>query len=35
MGVDANYDAPVKSYSYGIDKSKVLTPSSVIDGGTF
>ena len=35
MGIGPGYDAPVKSYSYGIDKSKVLTPSSTIDGGTF
>ena len=29
------YDGPLKQFEIGIDKSKVLTPSSVIDGGTY
>ena len=32
---DTNYN-PVKTFYYiGIDKTKVLTPTSVIDGGTY
>ena len=29
------YDSPIKQFEIGIDKSKVLTPSSTIDGGTY
>ena len=29
------YDGPLKQFEIGIDKSKVLTPSSTIDGGTY
>ena len=29
------YGMPIKKFEVGIDKSKVLTPSSVIDGGTY
>ncbi len=30
-----NYGIPIKTYYLGIDSSKVLTPSSTIDGGTY
>ncbi len=33
--LDTRYTPNRRIYSYGIDKSKVLTPSSIIDGGTF
>ncbi len=33
--VEKNYGIPIKTYSLGIDSSKVLTPSSTIDGGTY
>lgn len=29
------YEMPIKKFELGIDKSKVLTPSSTIDGGTY
>ena len=33
--VEKSYGIPIKTYSLGIDSSKVLTPSSTIDGGTY
>ena len=33
--VTSQYDMHLKKFFLGINKSKVLTPSSVIDGGTF
>ncbi|MDO9628454.1 MAG: hypothetical protein Q7I99_01020 [Acholeplasmataceae bacterium] len=33
--VDTNYTPSVVKYSLGIDTSKVLQPSSIIDGGTY
>jgi hypothetical protein len=33
--VDSNYSPTRVSYKLGIDKSKVLMPSSIIDGGTY
>ncbi len=33
--LDTKYSPNAKIYSLGIDSSKVLTPSSIIDGGTF
>ena len=33
--VDSNYTPTKISYKLGIDTSKVLQPSSVIDGGTY
>jgi hypothetical protein len=33
--VDSNYSPTTVNYKLGIDKTKVLTPSSIIDGGTY
>lgn len=33
--IDSSYGVPIKTYTIGIDSSKVLQPSSTIDGGTF
>lgn len=33
--ITKNYGIPIKTYALGIDSSKVLTPSSTIDGGTY
>ena len=33
--VDSNYSPTRVSYKLGIDKSKVLMPSSIIDGGIY
>ena len=33
--ISKNYGIPIKTYSLGIDSSKVLSPSSAIDGGTY
>ena len=33
--VASNYGIPIKTYTLGIDSSKVLSPSSTIDGGTY
>ncbi len=33
--ISKNYGIPIKTYTLGIDSSKVLSPSSTIDGGTY
>jgi len=33
--IDSNYTPNVNKYVVGIDTSKVLQPSSIIDGGTY
>jgi hypothetical protein len=33
--VDSNYTPSVMKYALGIDTTKVLQPSSIIDGGTY
>jgi hypothetical protein len=33
--VDSNYTPSVVKYQIGIDTTKVLQPSSIIDGGTY
>ena len=32
---DTSYNPPKQFYQFGIDKSKLITPTSVIDGGTY
>jgi len=33
--IDSNYTPSVVKYALGIDTTKVLQPSSIIDGGTY
>ncbi|MCK9308646.1 MAG: hypothetical protein M0P99_00055 [Candidatus Cloacimonetes bacterium] len=35
VSIDGNYNPPIKKVYIGVNSSKVLTPSSTIDGGTY